>query len=195
MRHQPFVKGHLAHGVLVTGLGGFLDFLHPRLHRFQIFQLKLCVDHLLVADGVHTSIHMDDVVVFKTTQDVKDGISGSDVAQELVSEPLSFARPLHEAGNVHNFHCGGDDILGLHQLRKFVQTRVGHGDDAKVGLNGAKRKVCALCLCIGKTIEEGGFADVGQTDNAALQGHVVLRLRSKKRKSNKGSNLSPTSRR
>jgi hypothetical protein len=49
------------------------------------------------------------------------------------------------------------------------QTRIGHLDDAHVGLDGAERIVFRRDAGLGQRVEEGGLADVGQADDAALE--------------------------
>ena len=138
--------------------------------------MQLDVDHFLVSNGIDAAVDVHNVVVIEAPQHVKNGISGSDVAQKLVAEPLSFARTFHKTCDVDDFHRGRDDILGLHKLGKFVQSRIRNRDDPQIGFNGAERKIRALGFRIGKTVEKGGFPDVGQTNDATLQGHVVMFL-------------------
>ena len=50
------------------------------------------------------------------------------------------------------------------------QPRVGHGDDADVGVDGAERIVRRLRLArAGDGVEQGGLADVGQTDDSGSE--------------------------
>jgi hypothetical protein len=51
------------------------------------------------------------------------------------------------------------------------QARVRHFDDADVRLDGAERVVLGGDAGLGQGVEEGGFADVGQADDAAFERH------------------------
>ena len=155
-------------GVLVSGLGGLLDFGGAGLNRFQVFQLQLHINHLLVSNGVDTAIDVNHVAVIETPQQVQDGISLADVSEKLVAQALPLARPFYKPGNVHNLNGGGNHILWLDQFGEFLQPRVGNRNHANVGFNGAKRKIRALCLGVGQAVEQGGFTDVGESNNAAF---------------------------
>ena len=53
------------------------------------------------------------------------------------------------------------------------EPRVGHGDDADVGVDGAEGIVGRLRLAgAGDGVEQGGLADVGQSDDSGSE-HVV----------------------
>ena len=61
---------------------------------------------------------------------------------------------------------GGHRLLRLEQRGQAVQARVGHGDDAHVRLDGRERIVRRRRVAGGQRVEDGGFADVGQADDA-----------------------------
>ena len=46
-----------------------------------------------------------------------------------------------------------------------------HLDHADIGLDGAERIVLGSDAGLGQGVEEGGLADVGQADDAALEAH------------------------
>ena len=55
-------------GLLVaSGLCLFLHFGDSAIYRFQILDLKLHVDDLLVTDRIDTTIYMDNIIVVKAT--------------------------------------------------------------------------------------------------------------------------------
>ena len=56
----------------------------------------------------------------------------------------------------------------------LVEALIGHGDDAGVGVDGAEGIVGGLRLGRGEGVEDGGFADVGQADDSAVQWHCVV---------------------
>jgi hypothetical protein len=65
------------------------------------------------------------------------------VAEELVAQALALAGAADEAGDVDQLDDGGDDLLGLDLGLDAQQARVGHREDADVGLDGAERVVRA----------------------------------------------------
>jgi len=40
-----------------------------------------------------------------------DGVGVADIGQEFIAEAFTFGSTLHNAGNVHEGHCGGHDAL------------------------------------------------------------------------------------
>jgi hypothetical protein len=64
-----------------------------------------------------------------------------------------------------------DDLLRLDDLRQPVEARVGNRHDTDVGIDGAERVVLRLDARLGKGIEQGGLADIGQSDDAAFYAH------------------------
>jgi hypothetical protein len=58
---------------------------------------------------------------------------------------------------------------GLTMADSCLQPRIGHLDDADVGLDRAERVVFSGNAGLGQRIEQGGFPYVGQAYNAALQ--------------------------
>src|SRR5690606_25424382 len=61
-------------------------------------------------------------------------------------------------------------LLGLDDRRELVEPRIRHLDDAHVGLDGAERVVLGRDARFRQCIEQGGLADVGQSDDAAFHG-------------------------
>ena len=111
---------------------------------------------------------MGDVAVVEAPQDVDDRIRVADVAQKFVAQTFALRGALHEARDVDDFDRRRDHALGVVDLREADQPPVGDRDHAHIGLDGAERKVCRLCLCIGQTVEKGRFTHVRQADDAAL---------------------------
>ena len=111
---------------------------------------------------------MGHVVVVKASQHVDDGIGLTDVTQELVSQTLAPAGALDQARDVDDLDRGGHDACGVDEFGKFVESLVGHRDDADVRLDGAEREVCRLCFGIRQAVEQGGFAHIGQPHDTTL---------------------------
>ena len=140
---------------VATGLSLFLHTVDAALDGLQVTQLQLQVDDLLVADGIHGTIDVSHIIVVKAAQHVNDGISLTDIAQELVAKALATASALHQSSDIDNLDRGGHDASRIHQFGKLIEALVGHRDDTHVRLDGAERKVSRLRLGIRQTIEQG----------------------------------------
>ncbi len=116
---------------------------------------------------------MDHVVIFKAAYHVSDGFGLADIGEKLVTQAFTLGCTFHQAGNIHKLHGSGQHALGLDDLCQFVQARVRHGYHAGIWLNGAKGEVLSTDFSFGQRIEKGGFADVGQADNTAIESHGV----------------------
>ena len=168
---------HQRRGFLVVARArGLHVAVQALFHRGQVGQAELGLDDLDVGDRVHPAGHVDHVVVVETAHHVDDGVGLADVAQELVAQALALAGPGHQAGDVDELDDGRHHTLRLHDGRQLRQPRVGHLDHADVGLDGAERVVLGRDAGLGERVEEGGLADVRQSDDAALEAHRGLSL-------------------
>jgi hypothetical protein len=140
-------------------------------HRGQIGQAKLGLDDLDVGDRVDLAGDVDDVLVLETAHHVDDGVGLADMAEELVAQALALAGPGHQAGDVDELDDRRHHALGLDDGGQLVEPRVGQLDDAHVRLDGAERIVLGRDAGFRQRVEEGGLADVGQSDDAALEAH------------------------
>ena len=57
---------------------------------------------------------MDNVVVFKTSNYVQDGVDLANMAEELVAKAFALAGPFYQSGDVDKFHLGGNLVFGVH---------------------------------------------------------------------------------
>ena len=114
---------------------------------------------------------MDDIGVFKTAHHVDDGVGFADVRQELVAQPFALAGARDQPGNVDKLDDGGQHAFGFDDFGQLRQTRIGHLDDAHIGLNGAEGVVFGGNASLGQGIEQGGFAHVGQPHDSTFQTH------------------------
>ena len=120
---------------------------------------------------VHRALDVHDVVVGEAAHDLRDGVGLADVREELVAEPLALARAAHDAGDVDERHRRGQDALGVEDLGELRQPRIGQAHDADVRLDRRERIVRREHVVLGQRVEEGGLADVGQTDDADSESH------------------------
>ena len=113
---------------------------------------------------------MDDVVILKATNDVDDRIHLTDIGQELVTQSLPLTRPLDQAGDVHELHPSGNRVLTVAELSEPVEPFIRYRHRSNVGLDGAEGEVGCLGLGVGdQGIEQGGLANVGQSDDSGFK--------------------------
>ena len=147
----------------------FLDALDTRFNGLQILELQLGVDDLLVAHGVHGTVHMNDVVVVEAAEHMDDSIGLADVGEEFVAESFAAAGAFDESRDVHYLDGGGDDAaFGFAQFAQLDQSLVGHGDDTHVRLDGAEGKVRRLRFGAAQAVKQGRFAHIRQTYYSTL---------------------------
>ena len=106
---------------------------------------------------------MDDVVVLEATDHVNDSVYLTDVRKEFVAKTLSLGGTLYKPRDVHKFDDGGGVFFGVVHLCQKVQTAVGNGDHAHIGLDGAEGIVCRLRTCVGQCVKESTFSYVGKS--------------------------------
>ena len=124
------------------------------------------VDDLNVTDGVDGATDVMDVVVLETADDLHNGVDFADVAEELVAEAFTGAGALDEAGDVHEFDGGWDELFGAGDFRERLESGIRHGDNADIGVDRAKGIVGRLGLAGAcDRIEQGGFANIRKTDD------------------------------
>ena len=145
---------------------GVADAVLPLFDRFEIGEDQLKVDGLDVPHGIDGAFDMGDVFILETADNVHDRVHLADVREEFIAEPLAAARTLHEPCDVHEFDDGGRHLFARIEGGETVEPFVGHGDHADVGLNGAEGIICRLGTGAGNGVEQGGFADIGQTHNS-----------------------------
>ena len=125
-------------GVLVPRFGQFGDFHLMFFGAFQIGQHQFRFDGVDIPQGIHRSVNVRHITVFETAHDVDDGVNLSDVAEELVAQPLAFAGAFHQTRDVHKGDLRGNNFLGPRQLGQRRQPTVRHPHFALIGLDGAK---------------------------------------------------------
>ena len=108
--------------------------------------------------------------IFKTADDLHDGIDFADVGEKFVAQTFALRRAFDEAGDIHEFDCGRNNDLRLGDLLQHFEPRIRHRDDADVRIDRAKRIIRRLRFAgAGDGVEQGGFSDIGQTDNSSFE--------------------------
>ena len=159
----------------VLGFGGFrsgADFLLqtivPLLERRQIGQHQLGVDHFDVADRIDRSADVMNIAVFETADDLHDCVHFADVTEELIAEAFARARAFDQTGDIDELDRRRNDLLRMRNLREFCKARIGHGDDAEVGIDRAERIILrGRFVRAGDRVKERGFADIRQPNDSS----------------------------
>ena len=90
--------------------------------------------------------------------------------RNLLPRPSPFEAPRTRPAMSTNSMVAGMIFVRLGDLRERLEARVGHGDDAHVGLDRAERVVRRFGLARARQgVEEGGLADVRQPDDSGAQ--------------------------
>ncbi len=171
VRDQLFQNGLLRQGFLVATLGVAGHFLQLLFAAVEVGKDQFEVDDLDVALGIDAVGNVNHVLVFEAAHHVGDGVGFADVGEELVAQAFAFRSTGHQACNVDEFHGGGQNAVGLDDFSQRIEARIGHGHDTAVRLDGAEREVLCRDARLGQGVEQGGLADVGQADDAAIETH------------------------
>ena len=104
---------------------------------------------------------MNNILVFKAAHDLKNCVDFTDVAEELIAQPLPFTGTFDYARDVDKLQRRGKDALRLDQRSDAVQTTIRNRHDPFVGLDGAKRIIGCLCsFRAGECIKKRALANV-----------------------------------
>ena len=96
------------------------------------------------------------------------------MGQELVTQSFALAGALDKAGNIHKLDGGRGEFGRLEQMSQFFQPGIRDRDDAGVRIDGGKGITSYFRFTGGQGIEDGGLADVGQSDKAAAGGQIFF---------------------
>ena len=166
-------------------LGG-LELEHERLIalRFLFKARQRLIDrgdvgqHELGLNGFDVALRVDllgnvlDIGVAEETNDLANRIGLANVGQELVAQALALACTGNQASNVNEFDRCRHDFSRMVDFREFIQTIIGNGNHARIGLNGGKRIVRGEPGFLGKGGEKRRLANVGQANNTDRKRHA-----------------------
>ena len=107
---------------------------------------------------------------------MNDRVYFADVRKEFVAETFALARALYKPRYVDEFYRRGRNFFAVVQRGEFRQPFVGDGNDAHIGLYGAKRIIGAFGASLRNGVEQCGFAYVGQPYDSKF--HLLYLFRS-----------------
>ena len=138
------------------------------LDGFEVLHNELGVDNLFVPHGVYRAVNVGNVLVVEAAQNVNNRIGIANVGKEFIAQALAPRSAFHQTCNIDNLDGGRYHTLGVVNLGELGKPLVGYGDYAHIGVDGAEREVCRLCLGVRQTVEKGTLAHIGETHYAAL---------------------------
>ena len=177
MRLDPLQRREAGFGVPLACPRLSPDLGNGALHTLQIGDGKLGVDGFHVGDRVDRACDMDHVGILEAAHHLSDGVCLPDVVEKLVSQTFAARRPLDQAGDVNELDHRRYHPGGAHDPRDLVETLVGDVGDADVGFDRGERVVLGCDLPGGEGVEQGGLADVGESDDGAADAHGYLSQR------------------
>ena len=136
------------------------------LQHFEICKDQFQVDGLNIAERVHASVDMDDVLVLKTAHHMDDRVDFTDICQELVAQALALGRALDKSCDIHELDHSGSHLFGMIHLAQKADPLIRHRDHADIGVDGAEGIVCRLCAGFGQRIKQCALAYIRKSDNA-----------------------------
>ena len=154
-----------------VALRSLLGFGQPLLHGLQIGQQQLRVDDLHIVLRIHAARDVDHLRIGKAANDVQNRVRLPNMREELIAQALALARAFHDACDVHKLHRRRHNRVRLHHRYDAVHAVVRNRHNPHIWIDGAKRVVRGLGLGGCERVEDGGFADVRQPDNSAVQRH------------------------
>ena len=137
----------------------------------HVDQRQLGIDDLDVAQRIDTAGNVNHVVIGEAAHHVQHGVGFADVGEELVAQPFPLGGAGDQPGDIDELGDRRHDALRLDDLRQLVEALVGHFDDADRRIDGAERVVLSGDAGLGQRVEQGGLANVGQTDDSAFEAH------------------------
>lgn len=108
---------------------------------------------------------MDNLGIIEAAHHLEDGVDGTDVRQESVTQTGTGGSAAGQTGNIVDGQVGGHLRLGLVVLAEPVEPLIGDDDAGLFGVNCCIREVGWVTQGgLGDGLEEGRLADVGETN-------------------------------
>lgn len=108
---------------------------------------------------------MNNLGIIEAPNDLEDGIDGTDVRQERVTQTGTSRGTTGQTGDIIHSQVGGNHGLGLVMGAEPVEALIRDDDTSFFGVDGGKGEVGGVTqrrLC--DSLEERRLADVGETN-------------------------------
>ena len=146
--------------------------LHGLFHGLQIGQSQFGIDDLDIVQGIDLTGHVNDVTVFKTTYDVRDGIGLANIGEKFVAQALTLGGTCDQAGDIDKLHGCRYNSLRFNDFGQIVLTWIRNRHHPNIGLDGAEGIVRRFDAGLGQGIKEGRLTNVRQADDSTFDSHI-----------------------
>lgn len=144
--------------LLAQGLKSLLDEL-------DILDPQFLADDGQISNGIDIPLDVDDLGIIEAANDLEDGVDGTDVRQESVTETGTSGGTTSQTGDIIDSQVGRDLRLGLVVLTEPVKSFIGDNNTSLFGINCGIREVGRVSQRgLGDRLEQCRFADIGKTN-------------------------------
>jgi hypothetical protein len=134
--HLLLYPGLLELQTLTTHAGLLLLVLKSLLDELDILEPQLLLDNVEITSGVDITLDVNNLSIVEATNNLEDGIDGTNVRKEGVAETGTSGRTARETSNIVDGQVSRDDGLGLVFLNKPIEAFVGDDDARLLGFDG-----------------------------------------------------------
>ena len=111
------------------------------------------MDRLDVGNRIDLAGDMHDVRILEASHHVRDRVALADVGEELIAQAFALRGTRHQSRDIDELDRRSDHLLRLGDGGELCEPRVGHLDDADVGVDGAERIVLRRDPRLGEGVE------------------------------------------
>lgn len=164
--HGSLLLSELLHlQSLTTTTGLLLQALKRLLDKLNILDPQLLVDDNQIPNGVDVTLDVNNLSIIEAPNDLEDGIDGTDVRQERVTQTGTSRGTTGQTGDIIHSQVGGNHGLGLVVGAEPVEALIRDDDTSFFRVDGGKGEVGGVTQRrLGDGLEECGLADVGETN-------------------------------
>ena len=91
---------------------------------------------------------MNDIIIFKTTNHMDDGITLTDICQELVTKSLTLRCTLYQTCDINKLDGCWDGLLTVIHVCQNLQALIRYRYDTYIGINCCEWVVGSKCACL-----------------------------------------------
>lgn len=126
---------------LASSSGQLLLVLKSLLNELNVLDSELFADNVQISDWVDITLDVDNLGIVEASHDLEDGIDGTDVGQESVSETSTSRGASGQTGNIVDSEMCGDSGLRVVLLAEPVESLIRHKDTRLFGFDGCVGEV------------------------------------------------------
>ena len=150
----------------VAALEGLLGLLQATVHHLQIRHDQFQIDDLDVAYRIGAALNVGDVGIVEAAHDVNDGVRGTNIGQELVSQALAVAGTFYQTRDVHELDDSRGELFRVIEVTQPFQPLIRYRYDSDVRVDGAECVVVGGNTGVGDGVEQSGLAHIRESDDS-----------------------------